>query len=475
MPRIRQDNDARYALRASFVDENGKVIQGDVIVVPASGGPAGPIGPEGPQGPEGPEGPQGPVGPEGPQGLTGLTGPEGPQGPVGPEGPVAGSPTEIANWNTAYSWGDHASAGYIGNVTVGSTTTGAAGTNASVSVSGGNSFSFTIPRGNTGATGSTGSQGPKGDKGDPGATGSQGPQGDKGDTGSTGPQGPQGVKGNTGSTGPQGPQGIQGIQGVKGNTGSTGATGPQGPKGNTGSTGATGPQGPKGDTGATGPTANINYNNNSNSSYQMLWGSGSTGVYGTAGITCNPSANSISATNYYASAWYYTSGAYGWYNSTYGGGINMSDTTWVRIYNGKQFYVSNSSANAIATPGDVVAGYSDIRLKDVEEVENDALTKIKGWDSIYYRDNEKARELGYDGCERKFGLVAQQVQETLPEVIKQAPIDMDAYGGSKSGEDYITVDYERVVPMLVAGIKELTAELEAVKLQLEEMRNGSSV
>jgi len=33
MARVRRDNDARYALRASFVDENGDVIQGDKIVV----------------------------------------------------------------------------------------------------------------------------------------------------------------------------------------------------------------------------------------------------------------------------------------------------------------------------------------------------------------------------------------------------------------------------------------------------------
>ena len=182
-----------------------------------------------------------------------------------------------------------------------------------------------------------------------------------------------------------------------------------------------------------------------------------------------------------SSSWLRTTGAHGWYSNTYAGGIYMEDSTWVRIYNGKQFYVSNSGSQAIATPGDVVAGYSDIRLKDVEEVENDALTKISSLDSIYYRDNEKARELGYSGSERKYGLIAQQVQEVLPEVIKRAPVDMDAEGGSKSGEDYITVDYDRVVPLLVAGIKEqtalienLTSELESVKLELKELRDGSS-
>ena len=33
MARVRGDNDQRYALRASFVDEDGNVIQGDRIVI----------------------------------------------------------------------------------------------------------------------------------------------------------------------------------------------------------------------------------------------------------------------------------------------------------------------------------------------------------------------------------------------------------------------------------------------------------
>lgn len=36
--------------------------------------------------------------------------------------------------------------------------------------------------------------------------------------------------------------------------------------------------------------------------------------------------------------WHRTYGATGWYNNDYGGGMYMSDTTWVRTYGGKQFY-----------------------------------------------------------------------------------------------------------------------------------------
>jgi len=61
-----------------------------------------------------------------------------------------------------------------------------------------------------------------------------------------GPQGPQGVQGATGAKGEQGPQGVQGTQGPQGAAGPQGAVGPAGPQG------AHGPQGEKGDDGADG-------------------------------------------------------------------------------------------------------------------------------------------------------------------------------------------------------------------------------
>ena len=46
-------------------------------------------------------------------------------------------------------------------------------------------------------------------------------------------------------------------------------------------------------------------------------------------------AGSISCSN-----WFRSSGNTGWYNASYGGGIYMEDSTWVKIYNGKNFYCS---------------------------------------------------------------------------------------------------------------------------------------
>lgn len=47
-------------------------------------------------------------------------------------------------------------------------------------------------------------------------------------------------------------------------------------------------------------------------------------------------ANSVSSSN-----WFRSSGATGWYNATYVGGIYMEDATWVRVYGNKQFYSQN--------------------------------------------------------------------------------------------------------------------------------------
>ena len=98
-------------------------------------------------------------------------------------------------------------------------------------------------------------------------------------------------------------------------------------------------------------TVTINYNNNSNSTYQMLWGSG-TSVYGTGSVYLNPSTNYVYASSFNAGDWFRSSGSTGWYNGSYGGGIYMTDGTWVRVYNNKQFLAENiiQSNTAIYAP-----------------------------------------------------------------------------------------------------------------------------
>lgn len=57
----------------------------------------------------------------------------------------------------------------------------------------------------------------------------------------------------------------------------------------------------------------------------------------------------------YSASWVRTGGSTGWYSETYGGGIYMTDSTWVRVYNSKQFLVTSGSADSVHTYGGVNA------------------------------------------------------------------------------------------------------------------------
>ena len=107
---------------------------------------------------------------------------------------------------------------------------------------------------------------------------------------------------------------------------------------------------------------------------------------------------------------------------------------------------------AITATGNITAYYSDDRLKTkLGNIEN-ALDKVSKLNGFYYEANETAQALGYKPV-REVGLSAQQVEAVLPEVVAPAPID----------NEYKTLHYERVIPLLVEAIKELKAEIELLK------------
>ena len=113
---------------------------------------------------------------------------------------------------------------------------------------------------------------------------------------------------------------------------------------------------------------------------------------------------------------------------------------------------SDPGSGAIYATGNITAYFSDERLKTRLGAIEDALGMIDKIDAFYYEANETAKELGYDVV-REVGVSAQSVQRVLPEVVAPAPID----------DKYLTVRYERLVPVLIQAIKELKAEIEQLK------------
>ena len=113
-------------------------------------------------------------------------------------------------------------------------------------------------------------------------------------------------------------------------------------------------------------------------------------------------------------------------------------------------------AGEIRATNNITGYYSDDRFKTKLGNIPNALAKVMTLNGFYYEANELAQSYGY---ERKLevGVSAQQVQAVQPEVVAPAPID----------ENYLTVRYERLVPLLIEAIKELNN-----KVLLLEQRLG---
>ena len=140
------------------------------------------------------------------------------------------------------------------------------------------------------------------------------------------------------------------------------------------------------------------------------------------------------------------------------------EATAVMNQNGNTEFFGNVTASGeIRGKQNVIAYYSDVRLKDIQGPIENPIEKVKAIETFYYTHGDRARELGYEGSEIQVGVSAQSVQAVAPELIHRAPVDDDGEGGSVTGESYMTVDYPRLVPLLIESIKQLSAEIEELK------------
>jgi len=440
-------------------------IQGDQGIQGIKGdtGDTGPIGLTGPQGEQGIQGIQGVKGDTGDTGPIGLTGPQGEKGDTGDEGPMGpvGTTTDtridngdITNWNTAYGWGDHGAQGYALDANVPSNTGAGASGSWAISV--------------TGSSGScTGNA----------ATATWADTVDV-NSSQTGQSSWYDVVWHSGDSVYSTPA----VE-IRPSTGTLRATSLSGEGSAITSLSASNL--------STGTVSDARLpatiSSNVTGSSASCTGNAATATTATnvTGITRNVGDyGSISANT--ARNGYYGFSCNGrlvmMNNSTTTGGLfNDTNNQWILQYtqNGateihhagaKKGYTYSSGwrvTGAMLATGNVYAYYSDKRLKDVKGQITEALDKVDAIETFYYTHNDTARDLGYEGDEMQVGVAAQSVQAVMPEVVHRAPIDDDGEGGSVTGEDYVTVDYPRLVPLLIEAIKEL-------KAKVEELENGSS-
>lgn len=148
-------------------------------------------------------------------------------------------------------------------------------------------------------------------------------------------------------------------------------------------------------------------------------------------------------------SFYKTAAAHIWYNA--------SDSTIGTL---------DASGN-FSVPGDVTAYSSDERLKEnVREIEAplDKIDQINGY--LFDWKRELVDELGFTPYqyEDEHGFLAQEIQKIMPDAVRPAVFN----------DEYLTVKYERLVPLAIAGIKALKKENDELRQENEGIRQELS-
>jgi len=141
-----------------------------------------------------------------------------------------------------------------------------------------------------------------------------------------------------------------------------------------------------------------------------------------------------------------------------------SDVERVRISTTGGFSVgttANPGAGAIYATGDITAFYSsDIRLKkDIQPI-SEPIKKLMEISGVTYKWNEeylKDKDVdGYFVRETEVGVIAQEVEKVLPEVV------------ATRENGYKAVRYEKLVALLIEAVKDQQHQIDELKARLEE-------
>jgi len=119
----------------------------------------------------------------------------------------------------------------------------------------------------------------------------------------------------------------------------------------------------------------------------------------------------------------------------------------------------------ILASGTILSSFSDMRLKDVIEPLKNPLEIIQNLNGFKYKTNELGKSYGFED-KIEIGLNAQEVFRNIPEIVSIAPFDSYKDGDeikSKSGEKFLSLRYERIIPYLIEAIKELKKENDEIK------------
>ena len=129
----------------------------------------------------------------------------------------------------------------------------------------------------------------------------------------------------------------------------------------------------------------------------------------------------------------------------------------------------------IRATNNITAYFSDERLKENIKTIPSALSKLLSLRGVTYNSNKLAEQYGYFDKKEQVGVIAQEVEKVLPQIVVPAPFDIeqdeDGNEYSKSGENYKTVQYDKLIPLLIEAIKEQQETIINLQKRIEDLEN----
>lgn len=143
---------------------------------------------------------------------------------------------------------------------------------------------------------------------------------------------------------------------------------------------------------------------------------------------------------------------------------NTHDYTFYDASIGIRWYTSGAEEMRLENDGDLhvdgdVIAYSttvsDQRLKDDVETITDACEKVCNLRGVEYTWNAGSRK-----GKREIGVIAQEVEKVVPEIVHNKKLAL------VDGEEYKTVDYEKLVALLIEANKELCERVQTLEAKV---------
>ena len=133
---------------------------------------------------------------------------------------------------------------------------------------------------------------------------------------------------------------------------------------------------------------------------------------------------------------------------TSSGNLTLDAATNVVNINASTNITGNTVVTGILSVTDDITAFwtSDERLKDNITPIEDPLTKVLSISGNTFDWNDKSNKSGHD-----VGVIAQEIEKVLPEAV------------TTRDNGYLAVDYQKVVPLLIEAVKELSAKVDALE------------